>query len=105
MRMKDLTKISKETYDEVYKRDSGMCIVCGKRDVQCAHYIPRSQGGYGVPQNLGMLCVSCHTALDNGNDENRQKVIKQMFRLYLETQYAGWNEEDYKWKGKVYESR
>jgi len=104
MKMKTLTRISKETYEEVYERDGGKCIICGERDVQCAHYIGRAQGGYGVPQNLVMLCVKHHQAVDNGNNPEETKVYKDMMKLYLETRYKGWNEEDIKWKGKVYES-
>ena len=87
------TDITHNVRIEVAQRDGRRCIVCGKMDsLQCAHYIPRSQGGLGIPENLGMLCIYCHNDLDNGNKPKVTRIIKERFREYLKHRYIGWNE-------------
>lgn len=88
------TSISSETYYTVKKRDGGRCIYCGTpHSLQCAHFISRSQLGKGVPENLAMLCVHCHTALDNGNDTGLRTSIKNRFESYLRAHYDNWSAE------------
>ena len=55
-----------------------------------AHFIARSQGGLGIPENGLTLCPGCHSRYDQ--TENR-KHMRGYFRAYLEKHYENWSEE------------
>ncbi|MCM1194144.1 MAG: hypothetical protein NC389_17190 [Acetatifactor muris] len=88
---------------EIYARDMG-CIFCraGYRmdgavwmdlhTFSVMHYIPRSRGGLGIPQNGALGCQWHHTMMDNGREGRRQEML-QFFREYLRSCYADWDEE------------
>ena len=57
--------ISPDVSKAVYDRDGGKCVLCGKQGNPNAHYIPRSQSGMGIEQNIVTLCWLCHTDYDN----------------------------------------
>ena len=93
MKLKELTHISHEVREEVYQRDqfSGWtcCIYCGKpRGIEVHHYIERSRGGLGIPQNLVCLCKACHTKVHQGDT-----YLQNFIREYLSEIYDGWDEE------------
>lgn len=93
------TGISPLMREAVYRRDKGRCIFCGSTyGLQCAHYIARSQGGLGIAQNLAMLCVNCHTALDNGNNTELRNLIKWRFESHLKACYPNWNESKLRYR-------
>lgn len=98
--------ISPRVRARVLCRDGGECIICHKSwGLQVAHYIPRSQGGLGVEQNLVLLCPECHADFDNGN---KRKDYGDYIRNYLKWQYADWNEKDLiydKWRERVRETK
>lgn len=73
----------------VRDRDHGVCIICGRRGDPWCHYIPRSQGGLGIEQNIVTLCPWCHVAYDATVD---RKVIGEHIREYLMEQYPDWDE-------------
>ena len=81
--------ISSKVRQEVLERDDHRCIICGEYRVQIAHYISRARAGLGIPQNLGCLCVRCHTEYDNGK---YHKEIKNAFKDYLKAHYPDWDE-------------
>ena len=84
--------ISQKVRKEVMKRDGGQCIVCGSNyGLQIAHFISRARGGLGKCENLGVMCVSCHSAMDNGK---YHKELQELFREHLKAHYEDWNEED-----------
>ena len=92
MKLKDLTHISHEVREEVYKRDSFddwvCCAYCGKgRDIEVHHFIERSRGGLGIPQNLICLCKACHTKIHQGDTD-----LQNFIRGYLSEIYDGWDE-------------
>lgn len=80
--------ISQETKEVVWERDNHKCIFCGKHvPVGCAnsHYIPRSQGGLGIEQNIVTACPECHHEQDNGlNTEYYELKTKR----YLQAHYG-----------------
>ena len=83
---------------EVYERDNGCCIFCGKQGFPNAHIIPRSHGGLGVPQNIITACLACHSRLDNSSD---REIYLEQAKIYLRSKYSGWNEQELvydKWK-------
>lgn len=91
-RMSRACDISPKVRAEVFQRDGGRCIYCGGTyGLQTAHFIPRSQGGLGVAENLSLLCINCHTALDNGADSELRKDIGRAFAEHLKTIYPKWD--------------
>ena len=58
---------------------------------QIMHYIPRSQGGLGIPENLADGCAWHHMLLDNGKD-SRAEMMK-FFEYYLRLHYPKWNKD------------
>lgn len=75
---------------EVYIRDNGCCIFCGKQGRPNAHYIPRSHGGLGIPENIITACYSCHSLMDNSPD---RKIYLEAAKTYLSGKYEFWDEE------------
>ena len=87
--------ISIKTKQIVWDRDNQKCIICGKYVPMSnvnAHYIKRSQGGLGIPENIVTLCQNCHYEEDFGkNTQQYEDYIKN----YLKQYYGGsWNEKD-----------
>lgn len=66
------------------------CIWCGSpyADPE-AHFIPRSQGGLGIEENILTLCRRCHFRFDYTAD---RAEMKDYFRKYLQSKYPGWCE-------------
>ncbi len=80
--------ISPAVRDKVLKRDNYTCIICGRYEVQIAHYISRARGGLGIPENLACLCPQCHHEYDNGK---LHKEIKKALEDYLRQHYSEWD--------------
>ena len=57
------------------------------------HYIPRSAGGLGIPQNGAIGCQFHHNMLDNGNQGKRKEML-EIFKQYLQELYPEWNEDE-----------
>lgn len=82
--------ISPKVRNEVLERDNCQCIICGERhNLQIAHYVSRARLGLGIPQNLAVMCISCHFSYDNGK---LHKEIKNAFKDYLKAHYPDWDE-------------
>lgn len=64
----------------------------GQGTLSIMHYIPRSHGGLGIPQNGALGCISHHMMLDNGNKGYREEML-QMFKCYLQDHYPDWSED------------
>lgn len=91
--------ISQAVKKEVWRRDRWRCIICGSPyAMPNAHYIPRSKGGLGIPQNIVTLCTNfapnkCHYTFDFGTAEQREELGEKI-RDYLQSQYEDWHEEN-----------
>lgn len=83
--------ISIKTKEIVYERDGGCCIFCGHPGLPEAHYVPRSHGGLGNPENIVTACRPCHDKLDNSTD--RQQML-QVAAEHLGRFYPNWNEKN-----------
>lgn len=82
--------ISQKVKAAVYERDGGCCIWCGSPEGQPnAHFIPRSQSGLGIEENILTLCWDCHQRFDNSTD---RKKMRAYFRAYLLGKYPEWDE-------------
>ena len=76
----------------VYDRDGGKCVYCGRPGFPEAHFIPRSKGGLGIPENILTLCRECHDKYDHGVRLMREGM-REFFEDYLKSHYPGWDEE------------
>lgn len=88
--------ISREVKYRVAQRDSidgwACCILCGSpQGLPEAHYIPRSQGGLGIEQNIVTLCRECHRRYDQTDG---RKELRTQIKEYLQSKYEDWDETD-----------
>jgi len=98
------TEISDKVKIKIYERDD-TCIFCkiGYHmptdnfyelfNLDIMHYIPRSLGGLGIPENLALGCRYHHSMLDHANIDYR-KEMQEIFKKYLQKQYKDWNEKE-----------
>lgn len=87
--------ISQKVKEIVWNRDEHKCISCGRyvpKTCANAHFIKRSQGGLGIPENVVTLCPQCHYEEDFGKDS---KVYEYSIENYLRNYYGtSWNKEN-----------
>jgi 5-methylcytosine-specific restriction endonuclease McrA len=93
------TEIPMKVKQIVWKRDEEQCIFC-KRWVSVyfanAHFIKRSQGGLGIPENVFTACAECHYKEDFGQE---QLAYREVAENYLRNYYgSSWNREDLVYK-------
>lgn len=98
------TSITDNVRKAVFLRDKGKCVLCGSETSvkSNAHFIPRSQGGMGIEENIITLCDEfsknqCHYKFDNGPKEEREEK-REKIRAYLKSKYPNWDEEKLKYK-------
>ncbi len=105
-----LLQVSKETYNEVLRRDEG-CLFCKlgyhmhpkfPNVLDCMildamHYIPKSSMGLGRPENLVIGCRYHHGLLDNGNKGLRTEMLQMMVK-HLKSLYPKWDKEKLTYK-------
>jgi len=84
---------------QVFERDNGCCILCGRKGSPNAHYISRAQLGKGIPENIVTLCEKCHYRLDHTVErENLLAFVK----AYLDGFYPKFTDEQRKYhKGEL----
>lgn len=83
------TKIPEKVKKAVWERDGKCCIVCFKPGNPWCHYIPRSQGGLGIEENIITLCDDCHKLFDQSA---KRRYMKEYIKRYLKMKYPGWDE-------------
>lgn len=88
-KMAKACEISATTKRIVWERDYHRCIFCGiavSISCACCHFIPRSQGGLGIEQNIFTACPDCHREQDNGMNSKKYDAIAEK---YLKSIYKG----------------
>ena len=75
------TKIPEKVKKAVWERDGGRCIVCLRPGNPWCHFIPRSQGGLGIEENIVTLCDKCHNDFDQTEKQLRKKFPFGNFSL------------------------
>ncbi|MGN1271451.1 MAG: HNH endonuclease [Clostridia bacterium] len=80
-------EIPKKVKEAVWKRDKYKCIFCHKQvpvECACCHFIPRSSGGLGIPENIFTACEDCHREQDNGKNTKvyDKKAERHLKRIY-----------------------
>ena len=86
--------ISKETKLQVWERDNHCCIFCGKYvdwNFANSHFVKRSQGGLGIPENIMTNCLECHRMFD---DSPMRKYMILRAEEYFKSKYENWNIND-----------
>ena len=93
------TDISQKVKKAVWERDGGRCVVCGNAHnvMPNAHFIPRSQGGLGIEENIVTLCSNltdncCHHKFDNGTKKEREEIAN-IIENYLKSKYPDWDKK------------
>ena len=90
-------QISMKTKQIVWERDNRQCIFCGRWvsvHFANAHFIKRSQGGLGIPENVFTACTECHWKEDFGQE---QLAYREVAENYLRNYYgSSWNKERYR---------
>ena len=91
---KNYTDIPKSVKEIVWERDGHRCIFCHRYvpvECACCHFIPRSLGGLGIPENIFTACENDHREQDNGMNT---KLYDLKVENYLKGIYgANWNKE------------
>lgn len=86
------TEIPKWVKEIVWERDKHRCIFCYRLvplECACCHFIPRSAGGLGIPENIYTGCSDCHREQDDGLNI---KVYDLKVENYLKGIYgANWD--------------
>ena len=91
-RMTKACEIPHEVKISVYERDQQCCVLCGRwvhPFFANAHYIPRSQGGLGIEENIFTACHECHDRYDKTTERPK---IRERLREYFMSKYPGWDE-------------
>lgn len=84
------TNIPFKVKQEVYIRDCGKCIFCGRPGYPEAHYISRARGGLGIPENIITVCRECHRRMDASTE--RPQYLERA-KAYLDILYPEFTDE------------
>lgn len=75
----------------VRQRDKNVCQVCGcNSNLEVHHVIPRKKGGNHGLDNLVLLCIKCHRAIETGDIEHAIRKCTKNAMIH-----GGYIKEDY----------
>lgn len=90
--------IDKKTKLIVWERDGQECIFCHcwvPWNLANSHFIKRSQGGLGIPENIFCACLTCHHDFD---DTPKRKDLLPIAEEHLRKCYEDWSIDDLYYK-------
>ena len=71
--------VSKETYNIVFNKCEGKCVICGSYNELHLHHIEgRGKGKTDNPNNCIILCRTCHLEKVHMNNKYWRKKLKEM---------------------------
>lgn len=71
--------VTQETYDQVFKRDNGVCRLCGtSKYLQLHHINGRGKNLTNNINNCIMLCQNCHINIVHKNNKKYRKILQGM---------------------------
>jgi 5-methylcytosine-specific restriction endonuclease McrA len=79
-RIKRPIKINKIIRSSVIQRDSGCCVLCGRKGESIHHCLYKSYGGNNTAQNLVVVCNDCHRRIHS----NGKKYFPILLKLQQE---------------------
>lgn len=90
------TAIPAAVKKEVWQRDFCRCVLCHSINAgpHC-HFVRRSQGGLGIPENIWTGCQICHDEFDS---EATDGPMHERLREYFRTLYPDWDEKNLKYR-------
>lgn len=93
-------KVSKKTYNEVFKRDHERCVICLTKNRLHYHHIlgRRYLSLVDDPNNGVMLCADCHARIVHGNNQYWQRIL-QKYVEHANSQKQIYSEWDDAWNG------
>lgn len=68
----DPKTIPADVRQAVLDRDNAQCVLCGtggENRLQLHHVVYRSQGGAHRPENLVVVCMTCHESIHRGDTD------------------------------------
>lgn len=72
-------KVSKETYEKVYKACEEKCVLCGKKvGLELHHICGRGKFLTDEPLNCVMLCHNCHHNIVHGNLKKYRPILLEI---------------------------
>ena len=86
--------ISKKVKLIVWERDNHKCIFCHCEvpwNLANSHFIKRSHGGLGIPENIFCACLKCHNKFD---DSLNRRWMLPIAEKHLKSKYDHWNKDD-----------
>lgn len=86
--------ISKQVKLIVWERDGKRCIFCHcpiPWNLANSHFVKRSHGGLGIPENVFCACLDCH---HNFDDTINREWMLPIAKKYLMSKYENWNEDE-----------
>ena len=73
--------VSKETYNSVFSRDKGKCVLCGSTvGLELHHINGRSKLKTNDINNCVMLCHNCHHNVVHKENAKYRKILNEMIR-------------------------
>lgn len=72
-------KVSKETYEKVFKACQGMCVLCGKKvGLELHHCLGRGKDLTDNYRFCVMLCHNCHHNVVHGNLKKYRPILLEI---------------------------
>ncbi len=88
------TSIPRKVMDIVWERDRHRCVLCGNPQASpVCHYIRRSKGGKGIPENIWTGCLRCHDKFDHITDELWHENARLFLAEHFKKHYPEWDEK------------